>query len=80
MTSTWVPVRIAFRNPEVAAGKYTVMMNVVSKQSQDAEQQREEMKKAMEKGKSYRLVQRGGAVEDDVDDVEDEDDDFDEGS
>ena len=75
-----VPVRIAFRNPEVAAGKYTVMMNVVSKQSQDAEQQREEMKKAMEKGKSYRLVQRGGAVEDDVDDVDDEDDDFDEGS
>ncbi|CAJ1452382.1 unnamed protein product [Effrenium voratum] len=66
-----VPVRIAFRNPESAAGKYTIMVDIVSKQSQDAEIQKEEMKKALEEGKSYRLVERGGAE----DDVESESDD-----
>ncbi|CAE7026204.1 MKK2 [Symbiodinium natans] len=71
-----VPVQIAFRNPETAAGNYTVLVDVVSKQSQDEELQKEQMKKAVEQGKSYRLVQRGGAVEgldiadDDDDDVE----------
>ncbi|CAL1156766.1 unnamed protein product [Cladocopium goreaui] len=74
-----VPVRIAFRNPESAAGRYNIVVNVLSKQSQDAEQQREEMKKAMEQGKSYRLVQRGGVVEDDIGDAED-DDELDEGT
>ncbi|CAE7515604.1 rplI [Symbiodinium necroappetens] len=69
-----VAVSIPFRNPETAAGKYTILVDVISKQSQDEELQREEMKKAVEQGMSYKLVQRGGAVQDlaDEDDAGDE--------
>eukprot|EP00439_Symbiodinium_sp_Y106_P006769 s7427_g1.t1 len=69
-----VAVSIPFRNLETAAGKYTILVDVISKQSQEEELQREEMKKALEQGMSYRLVQRGGAVQDlvDEDDADEE--------
>lgn len=45
------------------SGKYTLRVEVISKQSQGEEMLREERRKAMEEGRSYRLVQRGGALE-----------------
>jgi len=62
-----VTARIAFRNPEAAAGKYTFLIDIVSQQSQAEENRIEEMKKAVEKGKRYRLAQPGGAVQDEED-------------
>eukprot|EP00933_Yihiella_yeosuensis_P047965 TRINITY_DN43969_c0_g1_i1.p1 TRINITY_DN43969_c0_g1~~TRINITY_DN43969_c0_g1_i1.p1 ORF type:complete len:283 (+),score=67.02 TRINITY_DN43969_c0_g1_i1:51-851(+) len=68
-----VSCRITFRNPESAAGRYTFLVDVVSQQSQEEEMRIEEMKKAVEKGKRYRLAQPGGAVqEEDLDLEEDE--------
>lgn len=68
-----VPVRMAFRNPEMAAGRYTIRIDAVSQQSQQDELRREEMAKAVADSIRFQLPQRGGAA--DASD-EEEDDEF----
>lgn len=57
-----VPVRISFRNPESAAGKYTIRVDAVSHQSLEVDLRREEMARAVAEGMRFSLPQRGGAV------------------
>mmetsp|Transcript_62629 Transcript_62629/g.135991 ORF Transcript_62629/g.135991 Transcript_62629/m.135991 type:complete len:289 (+) Transcript_62629:94-960(+) len=54
-----VPVRMAFRNPESATGKYSFLVEVVSQQSQIEELRREEMAKAVEESRRFTLPQIG---------------------
>lgn len=70
-----VPVKIAFRNPESAAGRYTVDVTVVAQQSLQDELRREEMAKAVEESRRFQLRERGGVVRvtDDEEIFEDED-------
>mmetsp|Transcript_139226 Transcript_139226/g.445004 ORF Transcript_139226/g.445004 Transcript_139226/m.445004 type:complete len:282 (-) Transcript_139226:49-894(-) len=58
-----VPVRIAFRSPDMAAGRYTIRVDAVSQQSLQDELRREEMAKAVAESIRFQLPQRGGAVE-----------------
>merc|ERR1712224_1189464 len=43
-----VPVRISFRNPEVAVGRYSLRVEVVSQQSQEDAMRQQEMARAVE--------------------------------
>jgi len=70
-----VPVRIAFRSPETAAGRYTIQIEGVSQQSQQDELRHEEMAKAVADSIAYQLPQRGGATAGVEEDSEDEFDD-----
>eukprot|EP00811_Abedinium_folium_P003966 NODE_13648_length_1154_cov_5.843233.p1 GENE.NODE_13648_length_1154_cov_5.843233~~NODE_13648_length_1154_cov_5.843233.p1 ORF type:complete len:308 (-),score=80.06 NODE_13648_length_1154_cov_5.843233:230-1078(-) len=67
-----VPVRIAFRNPETAAGTHVILLNVVSEQSNAAEVEREEMAEALRGSRTYVLPERvmaagGNVLSDDED-------------
>jgi len=53
-----VPVRIAFRNPESAAGRYTLRVEVISRQSQEDQLRREEMAEAVAQSLRFELPQR----------------------
>jgi ribosomal protein L9 len=64
-----VPVRIAFRNPEAAAGRYTLSVKVVSQQSLSDELRKEEMARAVKESMRFQLPQRGGAM-DSLEDLE----------
>lgn len=57
-----VPIRMSFRNPEAAAGSYSVMVEVVSQQSLEEELRREEMQRNVEQSMRFQLPQRGGAA------------------
>lgn len=71
-----VPVRIAFRSPEAAAGRYTITVEAVAQQSLQDELRREEMAKAVADSIRFQLPQRGGALgameeeEEELEDVE----------
>lgn len=58
-----VPVRIQFRSPETAAGRYTFLIEVVSQQSQEDELRREEMARAVAESIRFQLPQKGGAID-----------------
>eukprot|EP00405_Crypthecodinium_cohnii_P018573 CAMPEP_0206464990 /NCGR_PEP_ID=MMETSP0324_2-20121206/27551_1 /ASSEMBLY_ACC=CAM_ASM_000836 /TAXON_ID=2866 /ORGANISM="Crypthecodinium cohnii, Strain Seligo" /LENGTH=296 /DNA_ID=CAMNT_0053937739 /DNA_START=50 /DNA_END=940 /DNA_ORIENTATION=+ len=68
-----VPVRIAFRNPETASGRYTVKINAVSQQSLQDEMAKEEMAKAVADRSRFKIQQRGGAMDFETDSEEEED-------
>lgn len=73
-----VPVRIPFRSAESAAGRYTILVDVVSQQSLQDELRREEMARAVAESMRFSLPQRGGAVQeaegfDEVDEDEESD-------
>lgn len=55
-----VPVRIAFRNPESARGRYTIQVEVVSQQSLEDELRKEEMARQVKESMRFELPQRGG--------------------
>lgn len=70
-----VAVKIAFRNPESAAGRYTIRVEIVSQQSRQDELRREEMARAVEESRRFVLPQNdqkrmleGGFDEEDDDD------------
>merc|ERR1711957_40313 len=58
---TEVPVRIAFRDPESAAGRYTMSIEVVSEQSLLEEQRRKQMAQALTESRKFSIPQRFGA-------------------
>lgn len=57
-----VPVRISFRSPDAAAGRYTIAVELVAQQSMQDELRREEMAKAVAESIRFQLPQRGGAL------------------
>lgn len=56
--STEVPVRIAFRDPESAAGRYSLVVEAVSHQSLLEEQRRKEMSQALSESRRFSIVRR----------------------
>lgn len=50
-----VPVRMAFRSPEVAAGRYTFEVEVISAQSLIEEEKRKEMARNVQKSQKFEL-------------------------
>lgn len=56
-----VPVRISFRNPQSAAGRYTLNLEVISQQSLDELRQRD-MARAVQERRRFELPQRAGAI------------------
>jgi len=58
-----IAVKIAFRNPEAAAGKYTMLLEVVSQQSLEEDLRREEMARNVAESIRFQLPERGGAVD-----------------
>merc|ERR1712187_964812 len=72
-----VPVRVAFRNPEAAAGRYTLRVEVLSQQSQEAMMRQQEMARAVEQSRRFELPQRalpGGSGGQDIGFDEDDED------
>lgn len=72
-----VPVRITFRNPQSATGRYTLNLEVVSQQSLD-ELRRQDMARAVQERRRFELPQRAGDVKgdsgfDDGDDMDEYD-------
>lgn len=57
-----VPLRIAFRSPDAAAGRYTIAVELVAQQSMQDELRRDEMAKAVAESIRFQLPQRGGAL------------------
>lgn len=53
-----VNVRVPFRNPEMAAGRYTIRVRLVSQQSLLEEQRREEMTRAVSESSRFILPKR----------------------
>jgi len=72
--TTEVPVRIAFRDPEVAAGRYTIGIEVVSEQSLLEELKRKEMASALTESGKFSIPRRFDASEGEGD-FDDEPDD-----
>lgn len=57
-----VPVRISFRSPDAAAGRYNISVELIAQQSLQDELRREEMAKAVAESIRFQLPQRGGAL------------------
>lgn len=57
-----IPLRIPVRNPDAAAGKYNVSLEIISQQSLLEEMRRLEMTKAVEGTMKFQLKTRGTAV------------------
>lgn len=57
-----VPVKIPFRSPDMAAGRYTISVSAIAQQSLQEELRREEMAKAVKESIRFQLPQKGGAV------------------
>eukprot|EP00928_Gymnodinium_smaydae_P087634 TRINITY_DN71876_c0_g1_i1.p2 TRINITY_DN71876_c0_g1~~TRINITY_DN71876_c0_g1_i1.p2 ORF type:complete len:284 (+),score=59.88 TRINITY_DN71876_c0_g1_i1:83-934(+) len=53
-----VPVSLQFRNPEAAAGRYGISVEVISRQSQEDRLRREEMQRAVQESRRFELPQR----------------------
>jgi len=60
---TEVPVRIQFRDPERAAGRYSIAVEVISQQSLLEEQRRQEMAKALTDSRKFEITRRFDATE-----------------
>lgn len=58
-----VPVRIAFRNPETTAGRYTIRVELVSLQTQQEEVRKQEMQKQLEEHGRFQLKAKDPAGE-----------------
>jgi len=58
-----IAAKIAFRNPEAAAGKYTMFLEVVSQQSLEEDLRRDEMARNVAESIRFQLPERGGAVD-----------------
>lgn len=58
-----IGAKIAFRNPEAAAAKYTMLLEAVSQQSLEEELRREEMSRNVAESMRFQLPERGGAVD-----------------
>jgi len=54
-----ISVRVAFRSPEMAAGRYTIRAQLVSQQSLIEEQRREEMARTVAASSRFALPKRG---------------------
>jgi ribosomal protein L9 len=70
-----VPVRIAFRDPESASGRYTILVQVASHQSLLEEQRRREMSQALSDSRRFAIHRQfggsqGGGGFDDAEEVE----------
>lgn len=73
---TEVPVRIQFRDPERAAGRYTIGVEVISQQSLLEEQRRQEMAKALTDSRRFEITRRfdaSEAIDGGFDEAEEED-------
>lgn len=72
--STEVPVRMAFRDPESASGRYTIVVEAISHQSLLEEQRRKEMSQALNESRRFAVRKEFDSSEGDggFDDNEDD--------